>query len=118
MVMLDYKEAFDTICHKVLLQKLNHYGIRDAAHDLIVSFLFDRKQFVSHQQHKSKPEMISYDIPQGSNLGSLRFPIYIKDLLNSINSDVKLFTNDACLFLHASDPLILEPQTNIALDKC
>jgi len=86
MVMLDYKKAFEIGCHKVLLQKLKHYGIRGVTHDMIASYLSDRKQFVSHQEHKSKLETINHGVPQGSNLGPLMFLIYINDLPNSIKA--------------------------------
>jgi len=115
--MLDYKKAFGTVCHKILLQKLKHYGIRGITHDLIASHLSDRKQFVSHQEHKSKLEAISHGVSQGLNLKPLMFLIYINDLPNSINCDAKLFADDTCLFLYASKPLILEEKTNDALES-
>ena len=36
--------AFDTVDHKILLQKLNYYGIRGVSFQLIQSFLTNRKQ--------------------------------------------------------------------------
>ena len=32
MVMLDLTKAFDTVCHKRLLLKFGHYGIRGIAY--------------------------------------------------------------------------------------
>ena len=42
LVMIDLKKAFDTVCHKRLLLKLNNYGIRDNAYDLLKSYSTNR----------------------------------------------------------------------------
>ena len=46
LAFLDFRKAFDTISHSILLQKLNHYGIRDMAGNLISAYLSNRKQSV------------------------------------------------------------------------
>ena len=43
---LDLKKAFDTVCHKTLLKKLDHYGLRVPVNKLLESYLL-RHQFVS-----------------------------------------------------------------------
>jgi len=47
LVLVDLRKTLDTVCHKTLLNKLEHYGIRGVAHDLINFYLSHRKQFVS-----------------------------------------------------------------------
>ena len=46
MVTLDITKAFDTICHKRLLKKLDHYGIRGTAFKLMQTYLNNRLQYV------------------------------------------------------------------------
>ena len=53
MVTLDITKAFDTVCHKRLLIKLDHYGIRGTAFNLIQSYLNNRLQYVHVNNNES-----------------------------------------------------------------
>ena len=80
LLLLDYSKAFDLLEHKILLKKLEHYGIRGIALSWFDSYLHDRHQFVTVNGVDSSPKTINYGIPQGSILGPLLFVIYINDL--------------------------------------
>ena len=47
LLLMDFRKAFDTVSHEILLKKLSHYGIRGRAYDFIESHLNSRTQFVS-----------------------------------------------------------------------
>ena len=44
--LVDFQKAFDTVNHKILLAKLEHYGIRGNILKCFDSYLSNRKQYV------------------------------------------------------------------------
>jgi retron-type reverse transcriptase len=78
-IFLDLSKAFDTINHKILVQKLTHYGIRGITQLWFQDYLTNRKQIVKYNQVRSKEMVIKTGVPQGSILGSILFLLYIND---------------------------------------
>jgi len=97
-VFVDFQKAFDTVNHKILLRKLEHYGIRGQANRWLSSYLTGRRQYVSIQGHISNHEIIQHGVPQGSVLGPLLFLVYINDLHTCIkHSTTRHFADDTNL---------------------
>ena len=78
-VFLDFKKAFDTIDHQILLSKLYKFGIRGSALNLIGNYLNNRKQITKINNIFSTPQQMTCGIPQGSILGPLLFNLYINN---------------------------------------
>ena len=74
-MFLEFSKVFDTVNHKILLDKLYLYGIRGTALDWITNYLSDRKQYVIYNNIKSDEKHITRGVPQGSILEPLLFCI-------------------------------------------
>ena len=75
-IFIDLSKAFDTVNHQILLDKLEHYGIRGHALELFKSYLYNRKQYVHIEKCKSQTRPISCEVAQGSVLGPLFFLLF------------------------------------------
>ena len=112
-IFLDLSKAFDTLDHSILLQKLNHCGIRGISNDWIKNYLKGRHQFVVYDKTSSVTNTIHCGVPQGSILGPLLFLLYINDLPKCSSSlDFILFANDTNIICSNDDPDTLETVLN------
>ena len=117
-ILIDFRKAFDTVEHDILLQKLYHYGIRGNALQWFNSYLSNRHQYVNYNNTSSDMKLITCGVPQGSILGPLLFLLYINDIasVSSILFSI-LFADDTTLFYGSKNLQELSEVVNNELSK-
>ena len=121
-VFLDLSKAFDTINHKILLEKLVKYGFQTKALKWFSSYLSHRIQCVDFKSNLSPFVTIDKGVPQGSILGPLLFLIFINDMHNCSKdfasimfADDTTLTNPLCTF--SGDDMDTGRSINTELEK-
>ena len=117
-ILIDFKKAFDTVNHGILLKKLQSYGIRGTQLEWFRSYLLDRKCYVEIQNVKSSVRSIDIGVPQGSILGPILFLLYINKFSKLSNQfDTTLFADDTTVLISNHDFNSLVSNSNFVLGK-
>ena len=116
VTFIDFKKAFDTVDHQILINKLDRIGIKGKNLLWLKSYLANRSQATIANNIISDRRQITCGVPQGSILGPYMFLIYINDLSNSLKlSSVKFYADDTALYLKGTNPELLRHQMEMEL---
>ena len=116
VTFIDFKKAFDTVDHQILINKLDRIGIKGKNLLWLKSYLANRSQATTANNIISDRRQITCGVPQGSILGPYMFLIYINDLSNSLKlSSVKFYADDTALYLKGTKPELLRQQMEVEL---
>ncbi|CAD6222047.1 GSCOCG00005308001-RA-CDS, partial [Cotesia congregata] len=97
-IYTDFSKAFDRVNHTILIAKLNSYGVEGTALEWLHSYLADRFLQVRVDGYLSEEYEATSGVPQGSHLGPLLFNIFINDIVNNIQSECLLYTDDLKIY--------------------
>ena len=117
IMFLDLKKAFDSVSHRILLEKLEYYGVKGVALKLFKSYLTNRKQATCINESISVLDLIEWGVPQGSVLGPLLFLIFINDIPRASELLTWLFADDTALVASASNLELLQVKMNCQIEK-
>ena len=116
-IFLDLSKAFDRVWQDGLIYKLQSNGISGDLLSLMRSFLLGRKQRVTLKGRCSEWAIITSGVLQGSVLGPLFFLVYINDMVENVNCDIKMFADDTSLFSLVRDEARTAFELNCDLEK-
>ena len=105
VIFCDISKAFDRVRHKGLLYKLKTVGIAGHILQWFTDYLNNRKQRVVLPGVFSHWTDLKAGVPLGSILGTLLLHMYINDIVCNINSSIRLFADDTCLYIIVENPI-------------
>lgn len=104
VLFIDFRKAFDSVNHSILLEKLKATGMSGYLFSWLANYLSHRNQFGQISGKKSALQPVKYGVPQGSILGPRLFSIYVNDLPESISyGDLYMFADDTTVYTIGRD---------------
>lgn len=118
LTLCDLTKAFDCTSHRILLLKLENYGMSGPVLATLQSYLSERSQVVTVRGASSQVRSIAHGVPQGSILGPLLFLILVNDL-NTRETNALLYADDTTLITTGSnlDDLVEEASNSLQRAK-
>ena len=85
-IYVNYQKAYDKVWHKGLVVKLYRIGIPLVLLKLIISWLSNRRAYVSFGENKSRIFHTFVGLPQGSSLSPYLFIVYHCDIIACVDA--------------------------------
>ena len=112
MILIDLREAFDTINHEILLQKLKAIRFPKITLKWFRSYLSEHIFLVNIENKLSDFGKMFYWVPQGSILGPLLSLIYVNDMPQAVKSTLLFYADDSCILYQHKEVDEIEKHLN------
>lgn len=100
----DFQNAFNVVVHRLLIGKMNRFGLGFKTIKWLNEFVSNRMSFVKIGNATSRQYCMSSGVPAGSTLGPILFSMFINDLPEVIqHAKVLLFADDLKMLLEISN---------------
>ena len=117
ILFVDFKKAFDSVFHKVLLRKLSACGITGEFHDYLANYLSGRSQITKVNGILSDSAPVEFGVPQGSILGPSCFSVNVNNMPDIGDANTELFADDSTIFTigNTVDKVLIDLQNQLDL---
>ncbi len=114
LIYLDFSKAFDSVNHRLLLDKPRGYGAAPIILSWVKCSLSRRTSQVKVNGTLSQMAEAISDVPQGSVIGPILLAIYVNDLPGHLSADSRLYADDVKLIAPLNRHDILQTSLNIS----
>ena len=99
MILIDIQNAFGTIDHDVLFQKLFTIGFSKHPVNWFQPYFSSKSFLVNLGNNFPQPASLSCSVPQDAILGPLLFLIYVNDMSQTVKCNLFLYADDTMPYL-------------------
>ncbi|XP_048479101.1 uncharacterized protein LOC105391608 [Plutella xylostella] len=103
-IFFDFKKAFDTLEHEMLLRAMGECGVRGPMNEWFRDYLTSRSYRVRVADSLSEPRGVRCGVPQGSAAGPVCYLMLVNSLCRVLrHCSAYMFADDLCAFLAGRD---------------
>jgi hypothetical protein len=115
MLFIDFKKAFDTLDHDLLLQSMSECGIRGPVNAFFKNYLKDRTLRTVVNGVSGEEACVTSGVPTGSVYGPVGYIMHVNSMSNVIrHCKIYMYADDTCLLYAGKD--LCEVERKIQID--